>query len=203
MPILRKLFGEAGLNNRREKEMEFKMKEKVMFNSFTFKKRVIEETIELLRNRNNYIVNDIYFTTMICFLNNMVEENLILNALASEDGLEEKMTEIVEPMYLEYVVKNEEAKDSFEDIVYQIIDFMDREYTIQQSGAGMLSKIMDTLGSLTMEDITKIIMQLAPLLKQINPKVEKTNEEIKQEAKQDIENLKMKALIEKFQRENK
>ena len=183
--------------------MEFKMKEKVMFNSFTFKKRVIEETIELLRNRNNYIVNDIYFTTMICFLNNMVEENLILNTLASEEELEEKMTEIVEPMYLEYVVKNEEARDSFEDIVYQIIDFMDREYTIQQSGAGMLSKIMDTLGSLTMEDITTIMMQLTPLLKQMNPEPVKTNEEVKQEAKQDIENLKMKALIEKFQRENK
>ena len=183
--------------------MEFKMKEKVMFNSFTFKKRVIEETIELLRNRNNYIDNDIYFTTMICFLNNMVEENLILNTLASEEDLEDKMMAIVEPMFEEYVVKNEEAYDSFEDISYQILEYMDREFVIQQSGAGMLNKIMDTLGSLTMEDITKIMMQVTPLLKQMNPEVAKANEEIKQEAKQDIENLKMKALIEKFQRENK
>lgn len=183
--------------------MEFKMKEKVMFNSFTFKKRVIEETVELLRNRNNYIVNDIYFTAMICFLNNMVEENLILNTLASEEGLEEKMTEIVEPMYLEYVVKNEEARDSFEDIVYQIIDFMDREYTIQQSGVGLIHSVLETLGELTMADIAKIMQELLPILTQVNPEVEKTDEEIKKEVQQDIENAKMKALIEKFQRENK
>ena len=39
--------------------MEIKLKEQVNVNSLTFKKRVIEEAIELLGRKRNYIDNDI------------------------------------------------------------------------------------------------------------------------------------------------
>jgi hypothetical protein len=189
--------------------MEIKMKEQVNTHSFTFKKKVIEEVVELMGRKDNYISNDVYFITMICFLDNMVENNLVIEALYDEADLENKMFEIVEPMFDKYVVSDEEIFADFNDVAEQRIEYMNREVKRRHHVSGFLYDIFRDMESLKIED-AKLLLET--LLKSIGPKIEnaakpipapKTDAEIHDEVKQDIEDLKMKALIEQFQRESK
>lgn len=191
--------------------MKIKMKENVKVNSFTFKKRVIEETLELLGRKNNYIENDVWFTAMICFVNNLVENNIIIDTLYDDSNIEAKMYETVEPLYEEYILGNEEYMTSFTDIVEQLLFYMDREVENRHSITGILYDLFGEIGELTQEDLANLVtsaIQLATKAKLSNtapvkeiPK--KTDKEIEKEVKKDIENLKMKALIEQYQRASK
>lgn len=185
--------------------MEIKMKEKVNTNSFTFKKRVIEESIELLGRKMNYVENDVYFVTMISFLNNMVENNLIIETLYDENNLEAKMYEVVEPLFEQYVLADENILTDFNNIAEQIVAYMERETKLRCHVTGYIYDLTQELGGLPVEDLKIMIDSLLNIIGMKSGKVapKKTDAEIKQEAKQDIENLKMKALIEQFQRESR
>lgn len=187
--------------------MEIKMKENVNVNSFTFKKKVIEEALELLGRKKNYILNDLKFITMITFTNNLVENNLVIESLYNIDNIEDKMTSIIEPLFEKEVLDKPERLESFNEIVNELIDFMEREAKMRLTIAGFLYDFAEDLGGLTMDDLIKIVNQAIDKtnfsnIKLPNKKVnKKSDEEIKQDALKDIENAKMKALIEKYTRE--
>lgn len=191
-------------NNRRDKEMEIKMKEKVNTKSFTFKKRVLEEAIELLGRRRNYVTNDIYFITMICFLNNMVENNLIVETLAQEGELEQNMIQFVEPLFESEIVAKEDVLTDYEDLVSQLIDYMEREVYNRTNAVSLFYDLTAELSELTQDEVKTLIQQVLQSIQQniLKPEQKHKDEQVKQEVKQDIEDLKMKALIEKFQRES-
>lgn len=184
--------------------MEIKMKEKVNTGSFTFKKRVIEETVELLGRKMNYVENDIYFVTMISFLNNMVENNLIIEALYDEKSLEDKMYEIVEPMYEKYILGDDKVLADFNDVAKQVVDYMKREVELRHHLTGFAYDLIQDLGGLQVDELKQMLTSLLNIIGAKDKKAapRKTDEELKTEVKQDIEDLKMKALIEKFQRES-
>jgi len=187
--------------------MEIKMKENVNVNSFTFKKKVIEEALELLGRKRNYMVNDLKFIVMITFTNNLVENNLIIESLYNVDDIETKMSSIVEPLFEKEVLKQQERLDSFNEIVDELIDYMEREVEMRLTISGFLYDFAEDLGGLSMDDLMKLINQAmdkvglssSKINKKEKPK--KTDEEIKADALKDIENAKMKALIEKYARE--
>lgn len=185
--------------------MGIKMKEKVNTGSFTFKKRVIEETVELLGRKMNYVKNDIYFVTMISFLNNMVENNLIIEALYDEKNLEDKMYEVVEPMYEQYILGDEKTLADFNDVAEQIVAYMEREVALRQHLTGFAYDLIQDLGGLQVDELKQMLTSLLNIIgaKEKRPAPKKTDTELKAEVTQDIEDLKMKALIEKFQRESK
>lgn len=191
--------------------MEIKLKEQVNVNSLTFKKRVIEEAIELLGRKRNYIDNDIDFVVMITFVNGLAENNVIIESLYNEANLETKISTEIEPLFEEEVLNKEDRLAVYKDIVSQMKEYMKREAANRLSIAGVVYDLLDELGNMPIEDLVKSITSIissgifnslnSSEAKEVEPK--QTDEEIKQEVLEDIDNLKMKALIEKFTRENK
>lgn len=181
--------------------MEIKMKEKVNVQGFTFKKRVIEDSIELLGIRRNYVLNDIKFIVMIAFVNNLVENNLIIEILHDEKELESKMIDIVEPLFAQEIIK-EGYQESFNEIVDDVEDYMFRMYESNNTLAGMLYTIAESFGDTNIEELINIVKKLAeqnlfPNTKSITS-TSKTDKEVKAQSIDDVENVKMKALMEKY-----
>ncbi len=183
--------------------MEIKKKKDVNTNSYTFKKRVIEESLELLGRKRNYVLNDLKFITMITFTNNLVENNLIIESLYNVDDIENKMDTIVEPLFKEEVLDNPERKKDFDEIVEELQDYMEREVEMRLTVSGFLYDFAEDLGGVSMDDLMKIINQAMD--KVGIPTKKKTDNEIKSEALKDIEkakkkveDAKMKALIDKY-----
>lgn len=191
--------------------MEIKLKEQVNVNSLTFKKRVIEEAIELLGRKRNYIDNDIDFVVMITFVNGLAENNVIIESLYNEANLETKISTEIEPLFEEEVLNKEDRLVVYKDIVNQMKEYMKREAANRLSIAGVIYDLLDELGNMPIEDLVKNLTSIissgifnslnSSEATEVGPK--QTDEEIKQEVLEDIDNLKMKALIEKFTRENK
>lgn len=184
--------------------MEIKMKEKVDINTFTFKKRVIDETLELLGDKYNYVLNDIYFTTMVTFLNSLVENNLILESLSDEKKLEYNMSNIVEPLFKKEVLDVPERYNIYEDIVMQIEQYMNREVELNKTISGLIHNIYNVLGNMSVPDVLNLVnatIEQADKIKQsLKPSSPEDDEKITQEVKHDIEDLKMQAFIEQFKR---
>lgn len=191
--------------------MEIKLKEQVNVNSLTFKKRVIEEAIELLGRKRNYIDNDIDFVVMITFVNGLAENNVVIESLYDEANLETKISTEIEPLFKKEVLNKEDRLAVYKDIVSQMKEYMKREAANRVSIAGVIYDLLEELGNMPIEDLVKNITSIissgifnslnSSEAKEVEPK--QTDEEIKQEVLEDIDNLKMKALIEKFTRENK
>ena len=191
--------------------MEIKLKEQVNVNSLTFKKRVIEEAIELLGRKRNYIDNDIDFVVMITFVNGLAENNVIIESLYDEANLETKISTEIEPLFEEEVLNKEDRLAVYKDIVSQMKEYMKREAANRVSIAGVIYDLLEELGNMPIEDLVKNITSIissgifnslnSSEATEVEPK--QTDEEIKQEVLEDIDNLKMKALIEKFTRESK
>ena len=191
--------------------MEIKLKEQVNVNSLTFKKRVIEEAIELLGRKRNYIDNDIDFVVMITFVNGLAENNVVIESLYDEANLETKISTEIEPLFEKEVLNKEDRLAVYKDIVSQMKEYMKREAANRVSIAGVIYDLLEELGNMPIEDLVKNITSIissgifnslnSSEVKETEPK--QTDEEIKQEVLEDIDNLKMKALIEKFTRENK
>ena len=191
--------------------MEIKLKEQVNVNSLTFKKRVIEEAIELLGRKRNYIDNDIDFVVMITFVNGLAKNNVIIESLYDEANLETKISTEIEPLFEKEVLNKEDRLTVYKDIVSQMKEYMKREAANRVSIAGVIYDLLEELGNMPIEDLVKNITSIissgifnslnSSEAKEVEPK--QTDEEIKQEVLEDIDNLKMKALIEKFTRENK
>ena len=191
--------------------MEIKLKEQVNVNSLTFKKRVIEEAIELLGRKRNYIDNDIDFVVMITFVNGLAENNVVIESLYDEANLETKISTEIEPLFEKEVLNKEDRLAVYKDIVSQMKEYMKREAANRVSIAGVIYDLLEELGNMPIEDLVKNITSIisSGIFNSLNSSEEKevepkqTDEEIKQEVLEDIDNLKMKALIEKFTRENK
>ena len=191
--------------------MEIKLKEQVNVNSLTFKKRVIEEAIELLGRKRNYIDNDIDFVVMITFVNGLAENNVVIESLYDEANLETKISTEIKPLFEKEVLNKEDRLAVYKDIVSQMKEYMKREAANRVSIAGVIYDLLEELGNMPIEDLVKNITSIissgifnslnSSEAKEVEPK--QTDEEIKQEVLEDIDNLKMKALIEKFTRENK
>lgn len=191
--------------------MEIKLKEQVNVNSLTFKKRVIEEAIELLGRKRNYIDNDIDFVVMITFVNGLAENNVVIESLYDEANLETKISTEIEPLFEKEVLNKEDRLAVYKDIVNQMKEYMKREAANRVSIAGVIYDLLEELGNMPIEDLVKNITSIisSGIFNSLNSSEAKeveskqTDEEIKQEVLEDIDNLKMKALIEKFTRENK
>lgn len=191
--------------------MEIKLKEQVNVNSLTFKKRVIEEAIELLGRKRNYIDNDIDFVVMITFVNGLAENNVVIESLYDEANLETKISTEIEPLFEKEVLNKEDRLAVYKDIVSQMKEYMKREAANRVSIAGVIYDLLEELGNMPIEDLVKNITSIisSGIFNSLNSseakevELKQTDEEIKQEVLEDIDNLKMKALIEKFTRENK
>lgn len=182
--------------------MELKLKENINTNSFVFKKRVIEETLSLLGDRNNYIENDVEFMSMISFVNNLVEDNIIIDVLG-DNNIEQNIKEIVEPIFITQVMENEENYKIFSDIVRQTIMYLEREVLNNRHMSSIVHKLGELFADYTLEDLQKLISFVGEALikESVAPIVQKQRV-IQKVEKTETENKKLEELIKQFQKES-
>lgn len=184
--------------DREEKDMEFKMKEKVNFDSLVLKKKILGETLEIITNKTNYTITDLQFYLMISFVNALVEENVIVYCLADEDKLMDKLENVIEPLFNEHIKNNQELFYIYNELTDDLIDFMEREHENNLSVVGILNSMVEVLSGV---DYQKIIDLISNTVEEKTPeKNDKKEKEIKPLTIEDagIESEKMKALINQF-----
>ena len=185
--------------------MEYKIKENVNVNSLTFKKKVLEETIDLMGVIRNYTHSDLEFNLMLGFLDNLIDGNSLLEALAHSTGLIAEIESKVEPLFNEVVVKNEEYYKVYNSLYNEMKDYAEREVTNNHNITGLLYTLIDELGSLTQEEMMATINQVVlwaankfvptQQAQKPQPKKEKEKTEV---MPTEIQDKKMLELIEKF-----
>lgn len=194
--------------------MEIKFKENVNVESFTFKKAVEENVISMIELNNKYLHNDICFYTMIAFLNNLCEDNTIIDLLSAEDKTLDNIENEIEPLFKEKVIDNEEYLKAFNEIVNDLSDYYYEDVLNKRTIGGLLYSIAGTLSEFSEADLTGMVKAMKEAIEQGADKLNINIPEIKAKMKQavddetlteegvkkDIENLKMKALVEKYTR---
>lgn len=200
--------------NRRELDMEIKFKENVNVESFTFKKAVEENVISMIELNNKYLHNDICFYTMIAFLNNLCEDNTIIDLLSAEDKTLDNIENEIEPLFKEKIINNEEYLKAFNEIVNDLSDYYYEDVLNKRTIGGLLYSIAGTLSEFSEADLAGMVKAMKEAIEQGADKLNINIPEIKAKMKQavdgetlteegvkkDIENLKMKALVEKYTR---
>ena len=190
--------------------MEFKFKETINVNSFTFKKQVIEETIDLLGEKKNYVRNDIAFYAMIAFLDNMIEENMLIEALGEDKNLMDKLYDVIEPLYIEHIQKNEENYKVFIDIVEQLEEYFEREVMNKHSIPGLLYTVLEEIGNMKPDEIVKlfelfeqqVLTRMKDNKKISTKEVQKPQREKQLQMDEPIDNKKIEELINEFKNKN-
>lgn len=185
--------------------MEYKIKENVKVDSLTFRKKVLEETIDLMGVIKNYTASDLEFNLMLGFLDNLIDGNSLLEALAHSSGLLEEIESKVEPLFNEVVVGNELYLQAYNSLYEELKEYAEREIINNHNITGLLYNIIEELGSLTQEEMMAAINQLVmwaanKFVPMTAPKKEeKENKKQKVEtAPVEIQDQKMLELIEKF-----
>ena len=185
--------------------MEYKIKENVKVDSLTFRKKVLEETIDLMGVIKNYTASDLEFNLMVGFLDNLIDGNSLLEALAHSSGLLEEIESKVEPLFNEVVVGNELYLHAYNSLYEELKEYAEREIVNNHNITGLLYNIIEELGSLTQEEMMAAINQLvmwaankfvpmtAPKKEEKEDKKQKT-----ETAPVEIQDQKMLELIEKF-----
>lgn len=183
--------------------MEYKIKEKINVNSLTFRKKVIEETIDLLGYIKNYTTTGIKFNLMLSFLDNLIEGDILLEKLAESTRLLDDIQSTVEPLYNELILSNEENLNAYNEILEELSQYCDREMKNNRHITGLFYGLFNEIGSLTQDELILMISQLVNSIyggintKQNAPLVK--NKELKKEVIDNkIEDQKMAELIEKF-----
>lgn len=178
--------------------MEFTKKEKVNFDSFTIRKRILDETIEMMGGKVNYTDNDIKFNLMLSLMNEMVNENIIVYCLADEDKLQDKLLKEVEPFFDEQL-KDEKVAQVFNELFIEVKEYLTREDRINTSVSGSLNKALEILASIDYEGLYNKYLKASDKEDSTTETVKAKEKLTPEEGK--MENEKMKELINKFTKE--
>ena len=185
--------------------MEYKIKENVKVDSLTFRKKVLEETIDLMGVIKNYTASDLEFNLMLGFLDNLIDGNSLLEALAHSSGLLEEIESKVEPLLNKVVVGNELYLHTYNSLYEELKEYAEREIVNNHNITGLLYNIIEELGSLTQEEMMAAINQLVMWAANKFVPMTAPKKEEKEDKKQKIETApveiqdqKMLELIEKF-----
>lgn len=196
--------------------MEIKFKENINVESYTFKKAVEENVLSMIELNNKYLYNDICFYTMIAFLNNLAEGDSIIEILSDENTTLSTIENKIEPLFKEKVLDNEEYLKAFNEIVSDLNDYYYEDVLNKRTISGLLYSIAGTLSEFSEADIEgmvktmqKAIEQTASKLNVSMPDLEaiaKKKETVvdggltEEQVKSDINDLKLKALVEQYTR---
>lgn len=186
--------------------MELKLKDN-LHAGLTLKKEIVETVLSLMGPMINYTKADIEFYTMLGFVINIEKDNIVIELLNKETNIKTIVSESVEPFFNEVLKENEELKSFYNIILLDIEGYYHREVKNRRTVGGQINYLLESLGELTEDDIMTIISQVQKgimdnLVKAKPDKKVKEETLTKETVEKDLENLKMKAMIEKFQREN-
>jgi hypothetical protein len=180
--------------------MKMTVKENINVNSIVLKHKIALETITLLEGRENLLYTDMMIYTMVSFVDNCIEENLI--NLINEDESEDFaiiVENVIEPEFNKLI-----EDKSMEILYYEILDYVNEYMTNmdykKNTAIGLLNFIIDSIGEIQWEDLKFFFQDLSR--KAIDTIPDK-KEEVKKVTPQQFEGAteQIKELIQKYQRE--
>jgi hypothetical protein len=180
--------------------MEMTVKQNLNTNNIVFKHKIALEAITLLEGRVNLLYTDVMVYTMVSFVDNCIEENLIELINNDEKDFVEIVEFDIEPKF-EEIIKDEQL----EALYYEILEYVDTYITQmdykRNTAIGLINEILDVIMEMDWNDLTFFFQELSTKAKK---ELGKTNEPKVQKVTPDEfegADAKMKALIQKFQRE--
>ena len=180
--------------------MKMTKKENINVNSIVLKHKIALETITLLEGRENLLYTDMMIYTMVSFVDNCIEENLI--NLINEDESEDFaviVENIIEPEFNKLV----EDKD-MEILYYEILDYVSEYMTNmdykKNTAIGLLNFIIDSIGEFQWEDLKFFFQDIS---RKAIDAIPNKKEEVKKVTPEQFEGAteQIKELIQKYQRE--
>lgn len=165
-------------------------------------KEIITTAMELIGDVNIVTETDIKLSLMLAFVIVLENEHKVMEDLNNSDNIQINVITDVEPAFYDIILKDEKATEIYQILLKDLIKYYDEKRKYSSSSIGFLSSFFEELQTLTKDDIIKIIKSFKDTL---IPKIEESKEikddkELKKEAMEDVNELKMKALIEKYQR---
>ena len=180
--------------------MKMTKKENINVNSIVLKHKITLETITLLEGRENLLYTDMMIYTMVSFVDNCIEENLINLINEDEDTDFAVIVEnTIEPEFNK-IIEDEEMKLLYYEVLDYVNEYIiDTEYK-KNTMVGLLNFIIDSIGEFEWEDLKFFFQDVSR--KTINALPEK-KEDTKKVTPQQFEGAteQIKELIQKYQRE--
>lgn len=179
--------------------MEIKMKKDVNVKSAVLKHQIALEAVELLYGREESLKTEIEIYTILAFIDNLSENNLIEECNQDKRNLIDIMGQEIEPVFLQ-LITNEDYYNLYKEILNDVELYCHKVYDENHSLIGMLNTITEVISSLEPEQVKEVLTKTGEMAGKIKEKELAQQKEIAdQKAKQTEEvNDKLEQLINKF-----
>ena len=171
-------------------------------------KEIITTAIDLMGEGYIFTIPEMELAVMIAMVVVLENDEKVLDDLDKSDNIQNTIILDVEPAFNEIIMKDDNGRQMFYKLCDCLRIYYDAQLKANTTVAGLLTNLANSLQTLDLDTILKMANQIkdnliekkAEIKKDKETPVEKTDEEIKQEMIDEIDNAKMKALIEKYQR---
>ena len=179
--------------------MELTLKQNINKESVVLKHKIALETTTLLEGREKLLHTDHMLYTMISFVDNFIEEELLELINTDEREFTVIVEDTIEPFFNE-LMKEEENQALFYEILDYVDEFKFREENRRTSAIGFLDYLLEIIGSFDWEDLKfffhHITEKAQDVIEKEEPKPVPTRDEF------EGADAKMKELIQRFQRQS-
>lgn len=190
--------------------MKYKLNGLQNVSKISTKKEIITTAIDLMGEGDLFTKTDIELTLMLAMVIVLENDYKVMDELNNSDNIEVNIITDIEPAFYETIMNSEEGKTVYHELVQQLIDYYNRKNELGKSLLGNIKTLIDGLSTIDMDTIIKLLPNLkqdfnnktAELTDDLdnNKTVAKDENKDMVNALENIDNLKMKALIEKYQR---
>lgn len=184
--------------------MEMTVKQNLNTNNIVFKHKIALEAITLLEGRVNLVYTDIMVYTMVSFVDNCIEENLIELINSDTKDFTDIVEFDIEPKF-EEITQNEDLCALYYEIVEYVSDYIDTLEYKRNTVIGLFNELLDTIMDMDWKDLDFFFQNLSTKVKNELGKNVEADSTTKKVTPEEFEgaSAKMTALINKFQRESK
>lgn len=192
--------------------MNMTVKQNINSKSLVLKHKIAVGTTALLEGREFLLDSDVELYTMVSLVNNFIEENLMELIEADTRNFPEILEDTIEPFFMN-ILKEYEYENTYYEIVGIVLSFLNEQEMRRNTLIGLVNHLIDIFGEQGWEDLeffftelknrgSKFLADIAGNLPA--PETQETKSVVKRARVEEFEGAdeKMKALIQKFQRES-
>ena len=188
--------------------MKYKLNGLSNVSNISTQKEIITTAIDLMGEGYIFTIPEMELAVMIAMVVVLENDKKVLDDLDKSDNIQNTIILDVEPAFNEIIMEDDNGRKIFYKLCDCLRMYYDAQLKANTTVAGLLTNLANSLQTLDLDTVLKVANQIKDNLitnkteieKDKEAPVEKTDEEIKQEMIDEIDNAKMKALIEKYQR---
>ena len=188
--------------------MKYKLNGLSNVSNISTQKEIITTAIDLMGEGYIFTIPEMELAVMIAMVVVLENDKKVLDDLDKSDNIQNTIILDVEPAFNEIIMEDDNGRKIFYKLCDCLRMYYDAQLKASTTVAGLLTNLANSLQTLDLDTVLKVANQIKDNLitkkteieKDKEAPVEKTDEEIKQEMIDEIDNAKMKALIEKYQR---